>query len=98
MYPDLSDKESIRVSGSEGFTLMVNYQDHLQLLKTNTISSALQLLAQAGRETQSLTERRDCVETCNRVLEQLAGRTTTSLHKHTSSNTYQKPQPVKQYQ
>ena len=77
---------------------MVNYQDHLQLLKTNTVSSALQLLSQAGRESQSLIERRDCVETCNRVLETLAGRTSTSLHKHVSSNTNQKPQLVRQHQ
>ena len=72
---------------------MIDYQEHLQLLKTNTITAALQLLAQAGREPHTVLERRDCVETCNRVLEQLSGRTTTSLHKHVSSSTPPKPQP-----
>ena len=78
--------------------VMVNYEDHLKLLKTNTISSALQLLAQAGREPHTLIDRRDCVETCNRVLEQLAGRTTNSFHKHVSSSAAPKPQPFRQTQ
>ena len=75
--------------------VVIDYQEHLQLLKTNTITSALQLLSQAGRESHTLIERRDCVETCNRVLEQQAGRTTTSLHKHVSSQTVPKPQPAR---
>ena len=74
---------------------MIDYPDHLQLLKTNTVTSALQLLAQAGRESQSLIERRECVETCNRVLETLVGKTSTSLHKHVSSQTVPKPQPAR---
>ena len=77
---------------------MIDYPDHLQLLKTNTVTSALQLLSQAGRESQSLIDRRDCVETCNRVLETLVGKTSTSLHKHVSSNNYQKPQLARQHQ
>ena len=78
--------------------VVIDYTEHLQLLKTNTITSALQLLAQAGRESHTLIDRRDCVETCNRVLEQQAGRTTTSLHKHVSSSAAPKPQPLRQTQ
>lgn len=74
---------------------MIDYPDHLQLLKTNTVTSALQLLSQAGRESQSLIERRECVETCNRVLETLVGKTSTSLHKHVSSSAVSKPLPAR---
>lgn len=75
--------------------VVIDYQDHLQLLKTNTVTSALQLLSQAGRESQSLLDRRDCVETCNRVLETLVGKTSTSLHKHVSTQSVNKPQPAR---
>ena len=68
---------------------MIDYNVHLQTLKTQSITSALQLLAQADG-----VDRRDCVETCNRLLETLAGRTTTSLHKHVSSQAVNKPLPA----
>jgi len=68
---------------------MLDYSEHLQQLKTHTITSALQLLAEADR-----VDRQGCVETCNRVLETLAGKTSTSYHKHVSSNTVNKPQPA----
>jgi len=69
---------------------VIDYTDHLQTLKTHTITSALQLLAEADR-----VDRQGCVETCNRVLETLAGRTSTSLHKHVSSQSVNKPQPAR---
>ena len=72
---------------------MIDYNDHLQHLKTQSVTSALQLLAQADRQP-SLVDRRDVIETCNRLLETLAGKTSTSLHKHVSSNTVNKPQPL----
>jgi len=68
---------------------MIDYNDHLQSLKTHTITSALQLLAQADR-----VDRQGCVETCNRVLETLAGKTSTSYHKHVSSQSVNKPLPA----
>ena len=77
----------------QGLFGMIDYSDHLQHLKTQSITSALQLLAQADRQS-SLIDRRDCVETCNRLLETLAGKTSTSLHKHVSSNTVNKPVPL----
>ena len=66
------------------------YQDQLQNLRKQTINSALQLLAQSGREDLSTWDRRESVETCNRVIETLAGKT--SLHRHVSSSSVGKPQ------
>lgn len=65
---------------------MIPYLEQLQSLKNQTVTSALQLLAQAGREDCSVVQRRDVIETCNRVLETLAGKVTTSLHKHVSTS------------
>ena len=73
---------------------MIDYNDHLQSLKTQSITSALQLLAQADRHP-SLVDRRDVIETCNRLIETLAGKTSTSYHKHVSSNTVNKPLPTR---
>ena len=70
------------------------YQDQLQQLKSQTVTGALQLLAQSGREPQSTIDRRDIIETCNRVLETLVGKTSTSYHKHVSSQAVNKPQPL----
>jgi len=69
---------------------MNDYTDHLQHLKTESVTSALQLLAQADRQ-----DRRDVIETCNRLLETLAGKTSTSYHKHVSSSTAPKPQTAR---
>ena len=76
-------------SGRHQLVITMSYSEKLEQLKTETITSSLQLLAQSGRDDLSTWDRRETIETCNRVIETLAGKT--SLHRHVSSSSVTKP-------
>ena len=75
---------------------MTQLTNTLDQVREATLHYSLQLLDDS--KAADLPTRINITQSINELLSTIGGKSTTSLHKHVSSNNYQKPQLARQHQ